>query len=432
MRLWTKEQARANLLARTPLESLPLPEVVQEKIRHVFGRELSAVEVVARIIAEVEKKGDKALLELSEKFDGFRPPTLEVEHFQMEQAKGRLPSQLLASMELAAKRIASFYQQVKPAETPGRLIRPLQRVGIYVPGGRAIYFSTVLMTAIPAKVCGVSDVYLATPPSPSGEVAPEVLAAAALAGVDRVFSIGGAQAIAALALGTETVPKVDKVCGPGNIFVQLAKKQLYGLIDIDGLYGPSELAILADHTADPTCCAIEIMAQAEHDPMAQAILLTPDKNLAEAVQKELDRLLPQLERREIIGQSLKNNGGIVIVDSVEEGIALVNEYAPEHLLLMLERAESYLQLITNAGSISINSPVALADYIYGPSHVLPTGGSARFASPLGMESFLKITHLISPDFSEILELFEPAELMARAEGLTAHALSLNIWKERRG
>jgi len=430
MRWWTKEAARKSLLARIRPEDYPLPEQVRERLRRLFGRGVSAGEAVSLIIERVGQEGDKALFDLTEKLDGFRPPALEVPAREVQRARELIPRELLSAMELAAERVSSFYRRTEARSIPGKLCRPLRRVGLYVPGGRAVYFSTVLMTVIPAKVCGVPEVFLTTPPGSSGKVMPEVLAAAAVSGADRVFSIGGAQAVAALALGTETIPRVDKVCGPGNIFVQLAKKQLYGLVDIDGLYGPSELLILADGSADPSRCAAELMAQAEHDPMARAVLITPERRLAERVEEELDKLLPGLERREIIEQSLESNGGVVVVDGMEEGIELVNEFAPEHLLLLVEGAEKYLDLILNAGSISVNSPVALADYIYGPSHVLPTGGSARFASPLGAESFLKTTHLISPEPGEIKELIEPARLMALAEGLTAHALSLKMWEER--
>jgi histidinol dehydrogenase len=306
----------------------------------------------------------------------------------------------------------------------GFVARPLQRVGIYVPGGKAAYPSTVLMTAIPARSAGVDEVVMTTPPAADGTVPAATLAAADIAGVDRVFKIGGAQAIAALAFGTESVPKVDKVCGPGNIFVTIAKKQVYGAVAIDGLHGPTETVVLADETADPAHCASDLLAQAEHDEMASAILITDSADMAERIAVEVDRQLADLERRDIARQSLERNGAIVVLPGIDEALDLANELAPEHLCVATKDARARLGQIRNAGGIFIDTPEALGDYTAGPSHVMPTGGTARFSSPLSVLDFLKISILVDAGEKALEDLGPAAATIARAEGLTAHARSI--------
>ena len=288
------------------------------------------------------------------------------------------------------------------------------------------------MTAIPARVAGVKEVILATPPRKQEGVSPSTLVAADIAGVDRIFSVGGAQAIAALAFGTESIPKVDKVCGPGNIYITLAKKLLYGVVGIDGLYGPSEVLIIADETANPSYCAADLLAQAEHDPLASAILITTSKRLAEEVNQEVERELKGLGRQAIANESLQKRGLIVVVANVDEAIELANLYAPEHLYLMIKGAENYVKRVANAGCVSIgeNSTVALSDYVFGPSHVLPTGATARFSSPLNILDFIKLINLVNVDEASLAKLGKAATIIARAEGLEAHARAIEKRLER--
>jgi histidinol dehydrogenase len=305
----------------------------------------------------------------------------------------------------------------------GQVVRPLKRVGIYAPGGKASYPSTVLMTAIPAKVAGVEEVVLTTPPLQDGSISSATLVAADIAEVDQIFKLGGAQAIAALAFGTQSVPKVDKICGPGNIFVTLAKKKVFGVVGIDGLQGPTETLILADESANPALCAADLLAQAEHDELASAILITTSSELAERVQKEIEQQLKNLGRQAVAEASFEENGGIITVESMAQAIELVNFYAPEHLSLMVQGAESYIDKIYNAGGIFVgeNSPEVLGDYVAGPSHVMPTGGTARFSSPLGVQDFLKVSNVIALDGKELKMLANVASIIANAERLTAHA-----------
>jgi histidinol dehydrogenase len=300
------------------------------------------------------------------------------------------------------------------------MVRPLHRVGIYAPHGTAPYPSSLLMTAVPAKVAGVKEVILATPP---GKIPPVILAAADIAGVDRIFSVGGAQAIAALALGTESIPSVDKVCGPGNIYVTLAKKLLYGVVGIDGLYGPSEVLIIADNTANPAYCAADLIAQAEHGTVSPAILVTTSKSLAGKVNRELQQQLDKLPRKQIISEALDNKGLIAVVDTLDEAIELTNLYAPEHVLLMMEEAKSCIDRLTNAGCIVIGekATVSIGDYVAGPSHVLPTEGTARFSSPLNILDFIKITNVVTVNKDNLEELGPAAAIIAKAEGFDGHA-----------
>ena len=305
----------------------------------------------------------------------------------------------------------------------GWLVRPLERVGVYAPGFQAPLPSTVLMTALPAKVAGVKEIILVTPPGKQGSVSPITLAAAAVAGIDRVFSIGGAQAVAALAYGTESVPRVDKVCGPGNIYVTLAKKMVFGDVGIDGLYGPSEVVIIADNTANPAYCAADLLAQAEHGSGASAIMITTWREMAEKVNREIENQLQNLSRRSIVAEGLEKKGFIAIVDTIEQAIDLANDYAPEHLCLVVANASSYIDKVKNAGCLFIgeNSLEALVDYVAGPSHVLPTEGTARFGSGLNILDFVKLINVVNMDKKDIRQLGGATSIIALAEGLDAHA-----------
>ncbi len=389
-----------------------------------------AEQEVRQIINEVRSRGDVALRDYTLKFDGIELTSLEVGKQQIKNAYQQVNQELLSALKLAAERIRSFHTAQKDniwggvtKQGSGQLVRPLECVGVYVPGGTACYPSTVLMTVIPARVAGVKEVILVTPPGVNGAVPPPTLVAADIAQVDRIFCVGGAQAIAALAFGTESIPKVDKICGPGNVFVVLAKKLVYGVVDIDGLQGPSEVLIIADESANPKYCAADLVAQAEHDPLASAILITTSRRLADEVNREIEQQLEGLERQTIATESLEHRGMIVLVASVDEAIELSNLYAPEHLCLVVDRATSYIDKVANAGCIFIgeNSTVVLGDYVAGPSHVLPTGGTARFSSPLNITDFIKFINLVNIDEAGLKQLGRAAATIARAEGLDAHA-----------
>ncbi len=390
-----------------------------------------AYETVQQILGEVRARGDSALFDYTREIDGVELARLEVTREEITQSRNVASKELVSALELAAERVRSFHVAQKRSlglefveGGLGFLVRSLERVGIYVPGGKASYPSTVLMTAIPARVAGVDEVVVTTPPAPDGTVPASTLVAADIAKVDRIFKVGGAQAVAAMAYGTESVPRVDKICGPGNVFVTLAKKQVYGIVGIDGLHGPTETVILADDSASPVLCAADLLAQAEHDEMASAILITTSPRMAGEVNEEVERQLAQLERRAIARQSLERNGAIVVVDNIDEAIELVNLYAPEHLCLAMRDARSYLDRIRHAGGIFIESPEALGDYTAGPSHVMPTGRTARFGSPLSVLDFLKVSILVDLDDEALKALGPAAATIARAEGLTAHALSV--------
>jgi histidinol dehydrogenase len=410
------------------------PLALRRRIKATFSKALSAEQLVERILTDVKNGGDAALRNYTLKLDRVGLDSLEVSGREWDVVK-RVDKAVLQALEEAAGRIRGFYQLARehgPAEFKqdglGQLVQPLERVGLYVPGGTASYPSTVLMMAIPTRIAGVKEVFLTTPPDRRGHIPAVTLAAARLAGVDRVFKIGGAQAIAALAYGTETVPRVDKICGPGNIFVVLAKRMVYGQVAIDGLQGPSEVVIIADEKAQPSLCAAEMVAQAEHDIMASAILITTSPRLAQSVEQEVEHQSERLGRRAIITQSLKDNGRIVLVGNVEEAVELASVYAPEHLCLMVHRAEEWLPKIRNAGAIFVGecSPVALGDYVAGPSHVLPTGGTARFSSPLGVADFLRISHLVAFDREQFGRLGPLAKTLAEAEGLEAHGQTVEL------
>ncbi len=385
-------------------------------------------EEVRGIIEDVRNRGDKAIFEYTEKYDGVRLTSLEVDKGETNRAYSEVDGGLVAALKLAAERIHAFHKAQKDAiwhevseKGLSQLMRPLQRIGVYVPGGTATYPSTVLMTAIPARVAGVKEVVMVTPPHKSG-IPPATLVAAAIAEVDRIFRVGGAQAIAAMAYGTETIPAVDKICGPGNIFVMLAKKAVFGVVDIDALQGPSDVLIMADENSNPEYCAAELLAQAEHDPLAEAHMVTTSRRLADEVFREVAQQLKGISRQSIAGESLRR-GVIAVVDTLDEAIKLANLYAPEHLCLMIEEADACIARITNAGCIFTGrgATVVLGDYVAGPSHALPTGGTARFSSPLNILDFVKFTSVINTDKLDIKQLGKAASIIARTEGLDAHA-----------
>jgi len=388
---------------------------------------------VRQIVDEVRRRGDAALFNYTRKFDGVKLPSLEVNKKQIASAYQQVDKELISALKLAAKRIRSYHQKQKRSiwsiaakQNFGQLIRPLECIGVYAPGGTACYPSTVLMTAIPARVAGVKEIILATPPKANGAVPAPTLVAADIAQVDRIFSVGGAQAIAALAFGTKSIPKVDKICGPGNIYVTLAKKLLYGVVGIDGLAGPSEVLIIADETANAGYCAADLLAQAEHDPLASAILLTTSRQWANKVAKEVKKQLKGLGRNSIAAESLQKRGMIAVVADISEAIELANLYAPEHLYLMAKGADAYIDQIANAGCILIgdNSTVVLGDYVFGPSHVLPTGATARFSSPLNILDFTKFISVVDVDKASLKQLGQAASVIAKAEGFDAHAQAM--------
>jgi len=391
---------------------------------------------VKEIIDFVKKYGDNALLMYTERFDGAKLKALEVT--AKEKAAAKLQDTdpyLYNALSFAADRIEKFHKACMRKYGKGFLrkglgqqVLPLERVGIYAPGGTASYPSTVLMTAIPARVAGVREIIMATPCGRDGKVPANTLAAAEIAGVDRIFKIGGAQAIAALAFGTASIPRVDKICGPGNIYVTTAKKLVYGVVDIDALQGPSEVVVIADDSADPAFCAADLIAQSEHDALASSIFITTSATLATKVQAELQSQLAKLRRSTIASRALEANGKIIIVKDMRQAVELTNLYAPEHLSLMVRDAKKYIPQVKNAGCICAGqySPVVLGDYVAGPSHALPTGGSARFSSPLVVQDFLKINSIIALDDGEIEKLGPPSLLLAENEGLTGHARAIKI------
>lgn len=386
-------------------------------------------QAVRDIIAEVSRRGDAALYEYTQRFDGVKLDSLEVSKEQVIAASNIVDSELLSALDLAAERISSYHSAQKDSllnesvrDGLGWLIRPLKRIGIITPGFTSPLPSSLLMAAVPAKVAGVKEIILVTPPQKNGQIHPATLAAAKIAGVDRIFSVGGAQAVAALAYGTETIPSVDKIFGPGNIYVTLAKKLLYGVVGIDGLFGPSEVVIIADDKADPAYCASDLLAQAEHTS-GSAIMLTTSRKTAYNVRQEVESQLQSLDNREEAEKNLENWGMIGLVESVDEAVDLANLYAPEHLLMLVKDTGSYLKKITAAGCVIIGEKgtVALGDYIAGPAHILPTGGTARFGSPLNVTDFIKLTSLIDTDKMDIDEIGKAAQAIATTEGLDAHA-----------
>ncbi|MBQ3859490.1 MAG: histidinol dehydrogenase [Clostridia bacterium] len=406
----------------------------------VFARSVPSVkvdEIVSAIIRDVRERGDEALFAYTEKFDGAKLTSLAVTPEEIAEARAAVEPEFLAVLEKAARNIRRFHErQVRTGfilndedgVVTGQKIIPLDRAGLYVPGGTAAYPSTVLMDAIPAKIAGCREVVMVTPPGKNGKINPAILAAASVAGVDRIFKLGGAQAVAALAYGTESVPRVDKIVGPGNAFVAEAKRQVYGQVAIDMIAGPSEILVLADGKSDPRVLAADLLSQAEHDKMASAVLVTDSMALAEAVRDEMEIQIPLLERAEIARVSVDTNGKIIVAETLAEGIEIANAIAPEHLELMLDNPFDYLDKIRHAGSVFMgrNCPEALGDYLAGPNHTLPTGGTARFSSPLSVDDFVKKTQYTYFSESALAAVAEDVALFARKEGLTGHAKSALI------
>ena len=392
---------------------------------------------VTEILENVKARGDEAVKEYTLKFDGRCPEQIEVTRAQMEQAVADADPRFVEALTNAMENIKAFHSRQKQQSfidakangvIMGQRIRGLKRVGLYVPGGTAAYPSSVLMNAVPAKIAGVEEVIMVTPPLKDGTANPDILVAAALAGVDRIFLMGGAQAVAALAYGTETIPKVDKIVGPGNIYVATAKRILYGVVDIDLIAGPSEILVMADSTANPKFLAADLMSQAEHDVLASSILLTTDKTVAEATAKELERQMALLSRNEIIEKSLRDYGAIIVCRNVDEMVDMANELAPEHLEVMMENPLAYLGRLDNAGSVFLGqyAPEPLGDYYAGPNHVLPTSGTARFFSPLGVDSFIKKSSYIYYTEDALRAAHDDIVCIAEREQLTAHANSIKV------
>ncbi len=406
----------------------------------IFIRENEASgveEIVADIIYDVRKNGDEALLRYSKKFDGADLTTLEVSDEEIEAAFNSVDPELIEVIRQAKKNIWAFHENQKRSgfvmtgeggAVMGQRVIPLDRVGLYVPGGTAAYPSSVLMNCVPALIAGVEEIVMVTPPSRDGGVNPVILAAAKIAGVGRIFKIGGAQAVAALAYGTESVPAVDKIVGPGNKFVAEAKKQVFGKVAIDMIAGPSEILVIADGASDPAYVAADLLSQAEHDKNASAVLVTDDVDLANKVSAELEKQIPQLKREEIARASIDNNGKIILVSSIEEAIRISNELAPEHLEVCVDNPFDYLDSIKHAGSIFLGRycPEAVGDYMAGPNHTLPTSGTARFSSPLSVDDFVKKSQFTYFTRNSLKDIYEKVAYFADSEGLGAHAESARI------
>ncbi len=396
-------------------------------------------ETVNDILADIRKNGDKALFEYTKRFDkaDINADNLVVTKEEIKEAYAQVDKELIAVIEKSAARIADFHQKQKinswlepstNGEMLGQLIRPLARVGVYVPGGKAAYPSSVLMNIVPAKVAGVGEIVMTTPPNAEGKVTPTTVVAADIAGVDTIYKAGGAQAIAALAYGTESIKRVDKIVGPGNIFVALAKRSVYGYVNIDSVAGPSEILILADDTANPVYVAADLLSQAEHDELASAVLITTSMELAKKVREEVTKQTAVLERKAIIEKSLDNYGAIIVAENMDTACELCNTIAPEHMEVCTSEPFNMLPKIKNAGAIFLGhyTPEPLGDYMAGPNHVLPTGGTARFFSPLSIDDYIKKSSIISFSQGALSNLGEDVIKFANAEGLTAHANSIRV------
>jgi histidinol dehydrogenase len=435
-RQYDVQAARQTILKRTPPDEFPLSARVLDSIEKLFGERLTAEQAVTRILKDVRTNGDAALQNWTKRLDSLDLKPAPVSRASLTFALASISPAQRDALEKAAARIEAFHRRQPLSSwftndlggTIGQIIRPIQRVGLYVPGGTAPLPSTVLMSAIPARVAGVKEIVVVTPPNRSFTTAetpidPMILAACVISGVDEIYPLGGAQAIAALAYGTETVRPVDKIFGPGNLFVTLAKRQVYGVVGIDGLAGPTETVVIADELANPAWVAADLLAQAEHDLLASAILLTPSQSLIEKVQLEIAKQLEDRGRGEIIVASLENRGGAVLTRDLDEAVQLANEYAPEHLGLSVSEPWRWVEKVNNAGGVFMgeHSFEVLGDYLAGPSHVMPTGGSARFASPLNVWDFVKIVSLVALDRETVQTIGPVAATLAQSESLDAHA-----------
>ncbi len=431
------KEASTILQRRQMLTVDDVPEAVLDSIERVFGEPLTPETAVARLLRDVRAEGDAALRTWTERIDGLTLAEFEVPQSAWADAYDALDPELREALELAADRIRAFHEhQPIPnwttdelGGTLGQRFTPIRRAGVYVPGGTAPLPSSLLMTAIPAQVAGVDEIIICTPADrETGKIHPTILAAAQIVGVGRVFALGGALAVAALAFGTESVPAVDKIVGAGGLFTTVAKRQVYGTVGLDGLAGPTETMVIADETADPAWVAADLLAQAEHDVLATAILLTPSRQLAEAVQAEVESQLQQLSRRDVLKQSLAGQGGIVLVPDLETAARLADDFAAEHLCLSVEDPEALMDKIRNAGGFFLgeHSFEVLGDYVAGPSHIMPTGRTARFAAPVNVLDFVKLSSVIALDPETTQRLAPIAERIARAESLTAHVNAAKI------
>lgn len=427
------------LLKKPAFDEVVLGEGAQKKIEATFGKKMTAEEVVEEIVTAIRREGNEAVFRYTKMIDGadLTADTMEVSEAEFEAAMAKADPLVVASIEKAIANVRSFHEEQLPKSwityrekgaVLGQNVLPIERVGIYVPGGTASYPSSVIMNAVPAKVAGVSEIVMTVPPARDGSVNEYVLVAARLAGVTRVFKLGGAQAVGALAFGTETVPKVDKITGPGNIFVTLAKKAVYGHTDIDMLAGPSEILILADETADPVYVAADMLSQAEHDVLASSMVITTCADLVPKIEAEVERQLGELPRQEIARASLDKNGMIVLASSREEAAQLANICAPEHLEVLMQDPFMMLPLLKNAGAIFLGaySSEPLGDYLAGTNHVLPTGGTARFYSALNVETFMKKTSIIAYTQEALADVCDDIIRLAEAEGLGAHANAIRV------
>ncbi len=429
--------ARATLLKRTPLEDMPITVKMRQGIQNLFGEELTPNQVVERILRDVRQRGDEALRDWTQKLDGVSVHNLRVPAAQIETALSDLDSKLREALELSIERVRSFHQHQPLTSwinqdnggSLGQLVRPIRRVGLYIPAGSAPLPSSIIMSAVPAQVAGVSEIVLVAPPeTSSGQISPVILATAALLGLDEIYTLGGAQAIAALAYGSESIRPVDKIFGPGNLFVSLAKKQVYGTVGIDSIAGPTETMVIADDYADPVLVAADLLAQAEHDVLAAAILLTPSQRLIDAVSAEIEKQIKARSRSAVILESLANRSGAILTRDLDEAVELANLYAPEHLCLSVGDPWLLSEKVYAAGGIFLGeqSCEVLGDYVAGPSHVMPTGGSARFNSPLNLLDFVHIVSLVALNAQAVGQIAPAAALIARAEGLDAHANAAEV------
>jgi histidinol dehydrogenase len=425
-------EAQKSILRREESLEPAVPPGLQASLNRLFGVGATPETAVTTILRDVRQRGDAALRHWTATIDGIELDSLQVDPAEIETAAARIPTDLKEALELATARIRDFHQRQplpnwqtsEMGGIIGQRVTPIQRVGVYVPGGTAPLPSSLLMSVIPAQVAGVPEIVVATPPGKrDGRIPDVILAAAAIAGIKTIFTLGGAQAVAALAFGSESVPRVDKIVGPGNLFTTLAKRQVYGIVGIDGLYGPTETVVLADDTADPVWVAADMLAQAEHDVLATAILFTPSRKFAEAVQMQIARQMEDLSRSEVIAVSLANRGGIVLTADLDEACQLASDFAAEHTCIAVENPAAYVDKIPNAGGLFIGerSFEVLGDYVAGPSHVMPTNGTARFASPLNVLDFVKISSILQLDDATSAHLSVAAARIAQAEGLDGHA-----------
>lgn len=418
------------------IEILKFNEVKREEIFARVAEKVDVSDIVSGIVDNVRRNGDKAVLEYCERFDGVKLESLEVTKEEIDEAVGLVEPKFLEILSAAAANIRQFHEKQartgfsteKDGIVTGQKITPIEKVGLYVPGGTAAYPSTVLMDSIPAKIAGVKEMCIVTPPDKSGKVNPVILAAAKIAGVDRIFKVGGAQAVAALANGTESIPKVDKIVGPGNAFVAEAKRQVFGMVAIDMIAGPSEILVVSDSKSNPEFVAADLLSQAEHDKNASAVLVTDSLEFAKSVSDALERQIPKLQRSEIARASIDKNGKIIVAADLKEAIEVSNEIAPEHLELCVDEPFKYLDLVKNAGSVFMGRycPEALGDYYAGPNHTLPTSGTAKFSSPLSVDDFIKKTQFTYYTKDALKEVANDVAFFAEKEGLTAHAKSATI------